>query len=198
MYLPSTSNIANDYWQPEVKPIIDELKLSLNFICALQNASLDDGRLSEEALHHLHNPPWHILEVDDPVELLSLQHFLGTSNALKKVHNDTFPDQPMLFYAQVRNKLEEWTGVKSIISDMCPQSCVAFTRPYSAFDTCPQCHSAQYDTKMLQSSQGNSKKSLLLGPQIQAIWQSCARAEKMKHRQTQTKELLEMLETDGA
>jgi hypothetical protein len=207
----STSDIANDYWQPEVEPVVDELKSSLDFIHALQNASLDDGGLSEEALRRLRNPPQHILEIDDPVELLSLRHFLGTSNAsqhtyanVQKVHNDTFPEQPMLSYAQVRNKLEEWTGVESIINDMCPESCVAFTGPYSALDTCPRCQSARYDTKILRSSRGKSKKALLqfytipLGPQIQAIWRLQAGAEKMKHRQTRTKELLEMLGTNGA
>ncbi|KAF8475454.1 hypothetical protein JB92DRAFT_3134520 [Gautieria morchelliformis] len=176
---PSASDSANDYWQPEVEPIVEELKLSLDFIHALQNASLNDGGLSEEALHRLRNPPQHILEIDDPAELLSLRHFLGTSNAsqhtyanVQKVHNGTFPEQPMLSYAWVRNKLEEWTDVESILSDMCPQSCVAFTGRYSALDTCPRCHSARYDTKILRSSRGKSKKSvlqfytILLGPQI--------------------------------
>jgi hypothetical protein len=208
---PGSENVADDRWHPDVEPTVEQLKLSVDFIRALQNASLDGSGLSDDALHRIRNTPRHALDIDDPTELLSLRHFLGASNTsqhtyanVQKVHNDTFPEQPMLSYEQARKKLEEWTGVESIVNDMCPNSCISYSGPFSSLDICPECHSSRYDTQILGSSRGKTRQALQqyytmpLGPQIQAIWRSRTGAEKMTHRQTRTKEILDMLEKNSS
>ncbi|KAI5985812.1 hypothetical protein F5J12DRAFT_728980, partial [Pisolithus orientalis] len=54
----------------------------------------------------------------------------------------------------IKKLITKYTGVKSIKHDMCPDSCVAFTGPYSALDKCPICEEDCYDAIRLQVSAG--------------------------------------------
>ncbi|KAF8579996.1 hypothetical protein K439DRAFT_1298412, partial [Ramaria rubella] len=52
----------------------------------LQDASLDNGDLEEEALFWLHNPPEHELEIEDPDEIFFLEQFLATQNSSQETY----------------------------------------------------------------------------------------------------------------
>jgi hypothetical protein len=90
-------------------------KLLLEFIKSLKDASLKNGDLTAAALHQIHNPPEHVLDIDNDDELYSLKQFLATQNASQrtyadfaKAHNEQFPAYPMLLYAQMKYKSAEW------------------------------------------------------------------------------------------
>jgi hypothetical protein len=115
----------------EFVPAVQELKLSLEFIKALKNASLDNGDLMAATLDRLRNPPEHVLQIDKN-KLHSLRQFLGVQNASQQIythfrdtHNACFSEYPMLSYKQMKNKVAEWSGVELMVHDMCPNSCIA-------------------------------------------------------------------------
>ena len=64
----------------DVVPTIDELKISIEFIHGLENASLDNNDLSEWVVERLHNPYTKVFKIDDPSHLYSLKQFLATQS----------------------------------------------------------------------------------------------------------------------
>lgn len=88
--------------------------------------------------------------------------------------------------------------------DMCPDTCVGYTGPYTELDACPECGELQYEPTVLAASNGEVKiprrqfKTIPLGPQIQAIWRNSKGAEAMKHRQCQLDKIFETLAVPGA
>jgi hypothetical protein len=150
--------------------------------------------------------------LDDPDLLFSLRLFLSTTSASDQVYNDVrsdilnrHPEDNVLSLASVKKKIQDLTGVVPIVHDMCPNSCVAYTGPFSNLDTCPNsdCQESRYDLILLQSSSVNIKKpqqqffTMPLGPQLQALWRNPETAEKMKHRSRRTREIFEELEVTG-
>jgi len=68
------------------------------------------------------------------------------------------------------------TGIKSLVHDMCINSCVVYTSPFSGLDTCPVCSEARYDCLCLESSYGKERvprkefHMIPIGPQLQALY----------------------------
>jgi hypothetical protein len=83
---------------------------------------------------------------------------------------------------------------------MCPNSCVAYTGPFSTLEICPKCGETRYDPIKLASSGGKTKVprqefyTILLGPQLQALWRTPQGAEAMRYRERKTQEILDNLE----
>lgn len=76
----------------------------------------------------------------------------------------------------------------SVSTDMCVNSCIAFTGPWSDLDECFVCNQKRYDEKTLEDSNGKSKvprrqfQSMLLSPQLQTLWRSPESAVSMRYR----------------
>ncbi|KIO05716.1 hypothetical protein M404DRAFT_139962, partial [Pisolithus tinctorius Marx 270] len=56
----------------------------------------------------------------------------------------------------IKKLIAGYTGVDSIEHDMCPDTCVAFTCPYSSLDMCPIYGGDHYDCIRLCTSGGRS------------------------------------------
>ncbi|TFK31192.1 hypothetical protein BDQ12DRAFT_619331 [Crucibulum laeve] len=76
---------------------------------------------------------------------------------------------------------------------MCPNSCVAYTGPFSELDKCPICKEDQYNAK----GSWQYFTTIPLGPQLQALWRSPESAHKMSHWSDQTDQIFEQLERNG-
>jgi hypothetical protein len=102
------------------------------------------------------------------------------------------------FY-QVKQKVVEITGVYSITKDMCRNTCLAYTGPFSDLEVCPKCHEPQYDPRVLASTNGKAKKpqqqftTIPLGPHPQTLWRSQDSATAMQYRQLETQKILDKL-----
>ena len=165
---------------------IDDLKLSADFIKALRDATLADSSLSEAQLHRLRNPSHEVVSITDPVLGRSLQTWLELDHASNAVYEGVrramanwppFPE--LLSLEQVQKKAQELTGIIPMYSDMCNNSCMAYTGPYAELDRCPTCGDERHDAN------GTPKKRMVtipVGPQIQAAWRSADSAEAMKYR----------------
>lgn len=190
----------------DVKIRIDDLKVARDFINGLRAASLLDENLPDEVLTHLQHPTQEPLDIDDPDIRLSIDLFLSVGNASQETYTSVraailrrYPDSLLLSFDQAKRKVTELSGVVSIVHDMCPNSCVAYTGPYANLEACPKCKESRFDPIKLASSNGEKKvprqefHTIPLGPQLQALWRSSESAHAMKHRDRETKIILEQL-----
>ena len=95
---------------PRFNPVLDDLKVSQNFIELLQQATLDSDvePLPEDVIQQLRNPPLHTLTVDDPDQRYSLDLFFALTDASVDAYNDSraaylrrHPDSNILSYHEV-------------------------------------------------------------------------------------------------
>ncbi|KAI6002365.1 hypothetical protein F5J12DRAFT_722964, partial [Pisolithus orientalis] len=126
------------------------------FIKLLHAASLDDpvAKLDDAALHRLCNPLCTQLEIDDDVICFGLKVYFSLKHSAILAYESIQQSAACCFegraisipsYYNIEKLITEYTGVESIEHDMCPDSCVAFTGPYSALDKCPICEEDHYD-----------------------------------------------------
>ncbi|KAG2099621.1 uncharacterized protein F5147DRAFT_712138 [Suillus discolor] len=78
----------------------------------------------------------------------------------------------------------EISGVVPIVHDMCPNTCLAFTGPYTDInhDECPRCGEERWDTKKSTAQKKvacQTFNTCPVGPQLQALWLHPDHAEKM-------------------
>ena len=72
--------------------------------------------------------------------------------------------------------MADLSKIEPIVNDMCVESCIAFTGPFSKLESCPKCSEPKYDQFCLEASLGAEKiprqefHTILLGPQIQALY----------------------------
>ena len=76
----------------------------------------------------------------------SIKLFIATLNSSQQTYEsvrtavlEQYPGENVLSYHEVKKAIEELTGVTSIVHDMCYDTCVAFTGPFSALNHCPSC-----------------------------------------------------------
>ena len=83
-----------DELPPGFVPAVDELKCALEFIEALQEATLDADGLDEEVLARLRHPPQEPFDFVDPDLRLSLKLFISTTNSSQQTYADIRQDVP--------------------------------------------------------------------------------------------------------
>ena len=80
--------------------------------------------------------------------------------------------------------MADLSGIKPIVNDMCLESCIAFTGPFSKLESCPKCSEPKYDQFCLEASSGAEKiprqefRTISIEPQIQALYRN---PESVKH-----------------
>ncbi|OBZ70829.1 hypothetical protein A0H81_09275 [Grifola frondosa] len=131
---------------------ITDISTADKFIQELKTATLENSGLSEEDFHRLLHPAEESLDIEDPILHLSLDIFLAVSHASQQTYNDIRdalkrydPSCEIYTFHQIKQKVKELSGITSVISHMCVNSCVAFTGPFKDLDTCPLCAEPRYD-----------------------------------------------------
>ena len=127
-------------------------------------------------IERLQNPPTTIPdEFNDKHFVKALKGFLAVTNASKATYNnfhagimECYPDDPFLSFGQVQRHIQTLTGISLISHDMCPESCVAFTGPYSELTECPICSTPRYHAGT-QNPQWQFT-TIPVGPVIQAMY----------------------------
>ncbi|KAJ7159572.1 hypothetical protein C8R46DRAFT_1286885, partial [Mycena filopes] len=160
--------------------VIADINISLKFIAALQNASLDnpDQRLDPEMLHQIRNPATHTLSVDDPDDRLSIDIYLAIGNASEASYTSVRsaiqrrnPEYKVLSYYKVKRLVAELTGVVALELDMCIDSCIAYTGPFYALDNCPYCGQSRWEPGHAPEVKIPRRQfsTFPLAPQLQAL-----------------------------
>lgn len=152
------------------------------------------------------NPPEHPLELDEVEDrdlLLCLWLFLMQHTASQETYNASIdaikiahPDSNLLSYNQVKHRMAHFTGIKPIVNDMCPNSCMAYTGPFSEHETCPCCKEARYDP--ITRVPGQWFSTIPIGPQIQARKRQRQSADNMDYFTTRLKSILAQCEAGSS
>ncbi|KAG6871562.1 hypothetical protein C0995_003064 [Termitomyces sp. Mi166 len=132
----------NDDDTSECYSHIEEVRIAQQFIEVLKNAELNNGDLSAEMIAALLDPPKDSLKLNpedhsDNDLLMCLRLFLNACNSADKYNNaicaikQRFGDNDILSYDQLKRRIAQLTGISPIIRDMCIESCLAYTGPFS-------------------------------------------------------------------
>ncbi|KIK25335.1 hypothetical protein PISMIDRAFT_9691 [Pisolithus microcarpus 441] len=178
--------------------VLPKLQETMCFVMALASTSLEDpvAKLSPLALERLRNPPRQPLRIDNPSHRHSISTYLATEHSSKdayeKIRRSTSQNFPgargvddILSYHNVENLIASLTGVEKVQHDMCPNSCAAFTGPFSDREQCLLCGASHWNEEVLQGTNSRSRlpakkfTTIPLGPQIQALYRDPDQARQM-------------------
>ncbi|KJA16114.1 hypothetical protein HYPSUDRAFT_148287, partial [Hypholoma sublateritium FD-334 SS-4] len=141
-------------YEKEIEPTfevaqLDDLQVAVNFIKALQTASLDDkyNNMDSQALNRLRNPPTEKFDIENRPDLrlgldtfsVSMKSSVDTYVTMREAILRRHPEDQIPSYDQMKRVITEITGVSSVVHPMCRNSCLAFTGPFSDLDKCPKC-----------------------------------------------------------
>jgi hypothetical protein len=190
-----------------MEPKIHELKIAQQFIESLKNATLDNSTLDDWVCERLRNPPTSTVDdMLDPILRLSIDIYLAVGNASQETYNSVRnalmrynPAEPLLSYDIVKRRITEISGVTAIQEDMCVNTCIAFTGPFSELDICPECAEPRYDPQKSRAHKVGRRQfyTLPIGPQLQALWRSPESAKRMRHRSERTQQIIDELQQTG-
>jgi hypothetical protein len=177
---------------------VESLQSSLKFIQDLKNARITDSIFPKDLQEAILQPVEEIFDLSDPDIELSLNTYLAIANASEDVYRRVhtiilkrWPDSKMLSFEQIRKKVQEFSRVTPIVSDMCVNSCVAYTSQFQDHEVCSECGEARYTTNS-KGKQVPRRKfyTLPIGPTIQALWRNPTSAKNMTYRRQKTFENL--------
>ena len=95
----------------------------------------------------------------------------------------------------MKHRIVEITGVESIEHNMCIKSCLAYTGPFTELDKCLECDEPWRDPITKKTRQ--TFHTMLLGPQLQALWRHKESAEEMLYQRKVTAMIMELLEANS-
>ncbi|KAL1669818.1 hypothetical protein GGF50DRAFT_43528, partial [Schizophyllum commune] len=138
---------------------------------------------------------------------LAVELFAATSTASEAVFEAArqaifrrFPDEVTVPSHDATARLvQRLSGVVPVRHDMCPNSCIAYTGPFSAYTECPECRTSRYDPIRLAATDGavevpqQSFYTMPLGPQLQALYRHPDTAAAMAYRAEKTQQLRQMV-----
>lgn len=197
--------------EPNLEPVeIGELKISLEYIKLLKQATLKNDFISDKLRAQMHDPPRGILRfTENRNTLLAMRIFSSAPSRilyeqLKGAVEGRSPKIRIPSHYKIKKIIEMSTGVTSIVSSMCVNSCLAFTGPYADCEECPECHEPRYDQIKLKQSKGTKLVPRLrwhtipIGPVIQALHRSISGARAMRYRRDRTEKLLAEIHQTGS
>jgi hypothetical protein len=145
----------------------EDLALHLGFIKLLRNASLDDMgmQMDKEDLERLRKPPTHEISLKSEPDLrLALDLFLANYTSLVDAFNQNrktmlqhHPEDEICTYDQAKHLVRHLSGIVPLAHDMCINTCIAYTGPFSDLEMCPYCNTPCYDPVVLEKSGGQKK-----------------------------------------
>ena len=187
---------------------MDDFRIALEFIIAMQNASLDDKGigLDKDAVKRLRNPPTECVSFNGQEVLkAAIKLYLGLPNmdrdyeTARAIHMELEPNLCFPTLYQVKEAIVLLTGVEAVIHDMCINSCIGFTGPFADCKLCTECGEPRWDQDILQESQGTIKSArkqfstILIGPQLQVMFRDPEAAKQMHYCWEYTEKVFEHL-----
>ena len=173
-------------YNPAFEITLPKLQTTQAFLDALRTSSLEHSGMHSEDINNLRNPG-PVLDLVDPSPLLrSMRHLMNNAGS-SRAHYDGIrdiellndPSTIFLSFDQVMRRLHWLSGVVPVEYDMCPNTCVAYTGPYSDLDTCPRCPMSRYHPET--TTPRRRFTTVPIGPIIQAFYGSREMAEHMHY-----------------
>ncbi|KAK2459295.1 hypothetical protein APHAL10511_008688, partial [Amanita phalloides] len=180
-----------------------KLVLSQEMIMSIRYACLKDN-MDADTIAALQNPSHYPAKIDEKTRT-SIDIYLGLSNrsqemyaSVEKALERCTPPVKIDSLHVVKKTIKNLTRVKEIEMDMCINSCVAYTGPLLSLQNCPHCGKPCYEeTSSHKHVACQCFISILLGPQIQAMYRSPEGAKHMHYRACSTQRILQELEENN-
>lgn len=177
---------------------LKHVDIASRFLTAVEDATLEETGLQEDVVDRLRHPLQEQMTLDSSDHRLSLELFLATRTASESVYSNIrdaiqhhHPESSLLSLAQVKACLPILTGVQSIVTDMCVNSCLAYTGPFEHEKECISCHEPRYDSKRSTADKQVPRQqfhTIPIGPILQALRRNPESAKKfgyLRERMTQ-------------
>ncbi|KAH9855136.1 hypothetical protein C2E23DRAFT_724983, partial [Lenzites betulinus] len=169
---------------------LKELRTAQEFVYLMRHATLEASGMSAESIYRLRNPRQQTPTMNR-YQRAGLRMFLARGDASEANYADHCTAMVELHpednnqiptYEQVKRLVAELTGIEAIIHDMCVDSCVGYTGPFSMLEHCPFCNQSRYDLVDLRRGKKIARRTFHtypLGPQLQAMSASPENAQHM-------------------
>lgn len=176
---------------------------ALQYIHALRNSRLEDSAMAEDDIERLRNPLEEEITLDDPDERYAVDLYVSltdgdTSDQSYTKARDAYHRHPnhseILSLHSVKRKISDITGITSIVHDMCPNVCHAYTGPLADFDSCQICKEPRRDDAGRPRLQFHTYP---FGPQVQARYRSPKAAEEMHYLEREMELVAESIRASG-
>ncbi|KAH8799267.1 hypothetical protein DL96DRAFT_1780888 [Flagelloscypha sp. PMI_526] len=183
---PGADEEAETY-TPSFVPRLDDIKLTLEFIKLLENASIDSliEPIPSALRHRLRNPPTEPLELTT-AQRLSLDFYLcdGSEDVYQRecAAVERNLGVKCLSLDEVKSLVTDITGIIPIVRDMCEDVCMAYTGPFSSLEHCPFCGKARYKLKGKRRIPCKQFTTLPLGPWLQCLHRHPVTSKLMGYR----------------
>ena len=159
-------------------PHLETLCVLLEFIKGLEGASLDNDPILDNVRDRLWSPSTMFPHINDDLQMF-ICIFMEMINGSQSTYDSVcqfikqqYPDAQTLTYDQMKRTLADLTGVVPVMTNMCSETCVAFTGPYSDLCSCPECLAPHYETiywgNKLVTVPHRQALTIPIGSQIQA------------------------------
>ncbi|EJF55587.1 hypothetical protein DICSQDRAFT_42459, partial [Dichomitus squalens LYAD-421 SS1] len=171
---------------------LEELKQAIAFIKALENATLEESGLDPTVIERMHNPQRDgeipdLMAPENRELRLALQQFIinGHSEQAYRDNRESFMqyDEGVVLptYEAMQKLVQDLSGVVPIVTDMCSETCVAYTGPFAHLERCPydSCGAPRYETRGNKRVARRTFQTHPLGPQVQALYRSRHCAKRM-------------------
>ncbi|KAH8828854.1 hypothetical protein DL96DRAFT_1554525 [Flagelloscypha sp. PMI_526] len=174
-------------YTPNFVPRLDDIKLTLEFIKLLENASLDSEiePLPLGLRERLRNPPTEPLELTT-AQRISLDFYLcdGSEDVYARecAAVERNLEVQCLSLDEVKSLVMDITGIIPIVRDMCEDVCIAYTGPFSSLEHCPFCGKARYKLKGKRRIPCKQFTTLPLGPWLQCLHRNPETSKLMGYR----------------
>ncbi|KIK81204.1 hypothetical protein PAXRUDRAFT_156654 [Paxillus rubicundulus Ve08.2h10] len=135
--------------------VLPKLRKIMDYVLLVKNAALEDpiAQMDDDMLGRIWNPPQGPLQIDSPGIHHSIAAYLALEHASQEAYKcvihstrrQSYPapdgvDDELLSFKAVEKLIALYTGIDPIWHDMCPDSCVGFTRPFEDLDDCLTCN----------------------------------------------------------
>jgi hypothetical protein len=177
---------------------LENLASMQTIIEQIQGASFgeEERQWSDDEFDAFLHPLREQLCIDDPQLRLSLSIYMALSAhsseatyaAVHRSIKECYPDSTMLSFDQVRNRLKSISGIRPLHFDMCINSCMAFTGPFSELKKCQFCSEDRFRPSQNSDTIIPRRQfvTLPIGPQLQALWRHPITVAKLRDRLQRT------------
>ncbi|KAF8340203.1 hypothetical protein F5887DRAFT_888652, partial [Amanita rubescens] len=164
-----------------------KLALRQKLIASIRNARLNDD-MDANMIAALQNPPHTPPDIDQLTKLsisLYLSMYNGSEAMYKGVMGSLSQFNKIEIHSlhDVKKTIRKLTGVLAIETDMCINSCLAYTGPFSSLQACPHCAEPRYHEESVSRKRvpRQTFSTIPLGPQLQALYRSPESADRMHY-----------------
>ena len=199
----------DDFYGPHPpRATLESLASMQTIIEQIQGASFNDEekQWSDDEFDTFLHPRHEQFCLDDPQLRLSFSTYMALSahsseatyTAVHRSIKECYPDSAMLSFDQVRNRLKSISGILPLHFDMCINTCMAFTGPFSELKKCTYCSEDCFlpSQKDDISTPRRQFITLPIGPQLQALWRHPITVAKLRDRLRRTRDALTQRNTE--